>query len=79
MSDLETLIIWLLVAAFFASLVFISWQIADGDMRFRRQMRDTERSGVWDKQIEADVKAGKLDDIANQAIEDFKAGKAKEL
>ncbi len=66
MSDLETLITWLLVGLGFAGLLFVAWKIADNDMKFRRRMR-------WDKQLEADVNAGKLDDIANQAIEDFKA------
>ena len=33
----------------------------------------------WDKQMEEDVKAGKLDIIANKALEDFKKGKCKEL
>ena len=34
---------------------------------------------VWDKQFEDDAKSGKLDIIADKAIVDYKAGKAKEL
>jgi hypothetical protein len=34
---------------------------------------------VWDDQIEADAKAGKLDGLINEALEDYKAGKAREL
>ncbi|GAH79924.1 unnamed protein product [marine sediment metagenome] len=34
---------------------------------------------VWDKQFENDVKSGKLDKLAQQAILDYKAGKCKEL
>ena len=34
---------------------------------------------VWDKQFESDVKAGKLDRLAEKAISDFRAGKCKEL
>ena len=34
---------------------------------------------VWDKQFEEDVKAGRLDHLAQQAINDLKAGKCKEL
>ena len=34
---------------------------------------------VWDKQIEADAKAGKLDGVVAQALSDFKAGKAREI
>ena len=32
-------------------------------------------SEQWDKQFESDVKAGKLDKLANKAVEDFKKGK----
>jgi len=34
---------------------------------------------VWDEQIEADAKAGKLDDLIAEALADYKAGKAREL
>jgi len=34
---------------------------------------------VWDAQIEADAKAGKLDSLINEALADYKAGKAREL
>jgi hypothetical protein len=34
---------------------------------------------VWDRQIEADVKAGKLDGLVAEALADYKAGKAREL
>ena len=34
---------------------------------------------VWDKQFEADAESGKLDKIAEQALNDYRAGKAKEL
>jgi hypothetical protein len=34
---------------------------------------------AWDKQIEADVKAGKLDGLVAEALADYKAGKAREL
>jgi hypothetical protein len=33
----------------------------------------------WDRQIEADVAAGKLDRLAKQADEDFEAGRCTEL
>lgn len=33
----------------------------------------------WDRQLEGDVRAGKLDRIAQKAIRDFKNGKCKEL
>ena len=34
---------------------------------------------VWDAQIEADAKAGKLDGLITEALADYKAGKAREL
>ena len=36
-------------------------------------------SEMWDKQIEADIKAGKLDLLADEAIADHEAGKSKKL
>ena len=33
----------------------------------------------WDKQFEKDVASGKLDDIANRAVSDFKKGRFKKL
>ena len=34
---------------------------------------------AWDRQIEADVAAGKLDALADAAIADYKAGRTKKL
>jgi hypothetical protein len=34
---------------------------------------------LWDRQIEADSKAGKLDKLAAQALADYKAGKARKI
>ena len=34
---------------------------------------------VWDEQIEADAKAGKLDGLVAESIADYKAGKARDL
>jgi len=33
----------------------------------------------WDKQIEADSKASRLDSMINQALEDYNAGRATDL
>jgi hypothetical protein len=46
--------------------------------RFREWFEEFDAQ-LWDEQFENDVKSGKLDDIANKAIADFKSGKAKEL
>jgi hypothetical protein len=34
---------------------------------------------VWDRELERDVRAGKLDAMAEKAIQDYKAGKTKPL
>jgi hypothetical protein len=34
---------------------------------------------VWDAQIEADAKAGKLDDFITEALAEYQNGKAREL
>jgi hypothetical protein len=34
---------------------------------------------VWDKQFDEDVRLGKLNKIAEKAIDDYKKGKCKEL
>jgi len=34
---------------------------------------------VWERQIEADLKAGKLDRLIEEARADYKAGKAREI
>ena len=37
------------------------------------------REELWDKQIDADVAAGKLDRFADKALEDYRAGRVKPL
>ena len=34
---------------------------------------------TWDRQLESDANSGKLDQLADKAIADFKAGKHREL
>ena len=36
-------------------------------------------AAVWDTQIEADAKSGKLDNLAKEALSAYKAGKSTEL
>lgn len=33
----------------------------------------------WDRQIDADIAAGKLDKLADKALEDYQAGRCKPL
>ena len=54
-------------------------QLSEKDFaRFREWFEEYEAT-LWDKQIERDAKAGKLDKIAEQALNDYHAGKAREL
>ena len=46
--------------------------------RFREWFEEFDAQ-AWDEQFERDVKSGKLDKLADKAIRDFRAGKAKEL
>jgi hypothetical protein len=34
---------------------------------------------IWDRQIESDAKSGKLDRLLNEALADYKAGKAGKI
>ncbi len=46
--------------------------------RFREWFEEFD-AAVWDKQLEADAKSGKLDGLAERALADFKAGRYKKL
>jgi len=37
------------------------------------------REELWDRQIDADAKAGRLDTLADKALEDYRAGRTKPL
>jgi predicted esterase len=45
---------------------------------FREWFREYD-SEEWDRQIEKDVRAGKLDKFAEEALAEHNAGKSKEL
>ena len=47
-------------------------------LAFRRWFRKYD-SDEWDRQIEEDVRAGKLDKLAEEALAAHRAGKSKEL
>lgn len=46
--------------------------------RFKEWLEEYEAK-MWDEQFENDVKSGKLDHLAEQAIADVRAGNCKEL
>ena len=39
----------------------------------------TARADAWDKEIEEDIKAGRLDHLGDKAVEDLRAGRCKDL
>jgi hypothetical protein len=47
------------------------------------KLGDTEfaelKAWLWDAEIERDAKAGRLDDLADEAIREFKAGRTTAL
>ncbi len=46
--------------------------------RFRRWFFEFD-SDLWDGQIELDAAAGRLDKLAEEALEEYNAGKAREI
>jgi hypothetical protein len=45
---------------------------------FRRWFAEYD-GALWDTQIEADARAGKLDALAQEALAEYRAGKAAEI
>lgn len=46
---------------------------------FLEQLAEVDFEDAWDRQIEADAKAGRLDFLWQEALEDIKAGRVKPL
>ena len=44
---------------------------------FLQRLAEVDFDDAWDRQIEADAKAGKLDRLAEEALEEFRAGKTR--
>jgi len=54
-------------------------QLPPQDFKQLREWFEELESQKWDEQIERDAKSGKLDKIAEQALKDYRTGKAREL
>ena len=54
-------------------------RLSEQELARFREWFDEFDSEAWDRQFEKDVKSGKLERHADQAIADFRAGKCKEL
>jgi hypothetical protein len=46
---------------------------------FLEKLAEIDFDDAWDRQIEADAKAGRLDTLWEQALQDIKAGRVKPL
>ena len=49
------------------------------DMATLREWFERFDAEEWDKQFEEDAKSGRLDGLANRALEDLRSGKCREL
>lgn len=54
-------------------------KLSPGELSAFSQWFEEFVADAWDRQIEADVRAGRLDAAAEQADEDFEAGRCKPL
>jgi len=52
---------------------------SEEELRAFREWFEEFDARIWDEKLERDVRAGKLDDLATRAMEDFKKGKCTEL
>jgi len=53
-------------------------QLPPKDLARFREWFDEFNAQVWDRQFTSDAEIGKLDKIAEQAINEYRTGKAKE-
>ena len=54
-------------------------RLSKSDLKSFRNWYERFDQKVWDNQFEEDAKSGKFDVLADQAVNDFKAGKCKEI
>lgn len=54
-------------------------KLSKSELKAFRSWYSNFDSQLWDNQIQDDADKGKLDDLANDAIKEFRSGKAKEL
>jgi hypothetical protein len=46
---------------------------------FLDRLRDIDFEDAWDRRIEADAKAGRLEPLRQQAVKDMEAGRAESI
>ena len=53
--------------------------LSEEELAKLRDWLDEYEAAVWDQQIERDAKSGKLKRLSEQALDDHRSGKTKEL
>jgi len=54
-------------------------QLSEEELRLFRQWFAEREAEKWDRQFETDVRDGKLDSLAEQALKDLREGRCKDL
>ncbi len=54
-------------------------KLPENDLKILLKWIEDFEQELWDKEFERDVKLGRLEKLAEQAIKDFRAGKCQEL
>ncbi|MBE9048031.1 hypothetical protein IQ255_27160 [Pleurocapsales cyanobacterium LEGE 10410] len=54
-------------------------KLSEEDLRKFRAWFASYDADIWDKQVEYDAASGKLNEMANEALSEYKEGKAREL
>lgn len=54
-------------------------QLTRGDLTAFREWFSRFDAGAWDTQFEEDVKGGRLDALADEALADLRAGRCRDL
>ena len=54
-------------------------KLPENDLKILLKWIEDFEQELWDKEFERDVKLGKLEKLAEQAIKNFRAGKCQEL
>ena len=54
-------------------------QLSPAELKAFREWFEELEAQLWDEQIERDVKAGKLDKLADEAIAEHRAGRTRRL
>ena len=54
-------------------------KLPEKDLKILLEWIEDYEQKLWDQEFERDVRLGKLDKLAEQAIKDFQAGKCREL